>query len=335
VEYLKRLGHEARLYVGELIGQHPDVELLRNSDQHSFFLRWLYYLRFLRAAGDCDILHGHYAPPLLALKPDRSILHLHGLGIAWLPHYHLLRKRYRRATYIACAHHVRRAFLQRYPDLPEERVHVVHNGVDLERFRPLPSARDDSVFTFCFCAGWIPEKGIFELLQAVRILEARRQDFRVLIAGSAFGHYAKFRPDAEIQKLDQDVRDSARGLATVEFVGQLDQQHVASLYQSSHVGIVPSVYEDPFPLVPLEMMASGLPVIAFRTGGVVEMIEDGTDGMLVDNRDTEGLSRTMERCLADTDDVGRFAQAARQTAEVRFSWAQHAARLVEIYTQLA
>jgi glycosyltransferase involved in cell wall biosynthesis len=327
---LERCGHQADMYVSALTGEHPQVRVLRDSGWQHRLRQWSYYLRFLRCARSCEILHGHYTPALALLAPQRALIHLHGLKVCELPLYRRFPDRLRKANFLCVAHHIADKFRDRYPDLPAENVHVLYNAVDETLFAPPLMPPDSAVVNITYHSLWEEPKGVFELLQAAELLEQKRKDFRVYLVGSALFEGA----GAEQQETQRRVEEWAGRLSTVELVGPLNHPDLAVHLKRMHIGAFPSNHEDPFPLVPLEMMAAGLPVVAFDLGGPKEAIVDGQTGFLVPNKDVSALAAALER-LIDNEQLRReMAVKARRHVEQNFTWDRHIERLLEIYEQI-
>ena len=100
------------------------------------------------------------------------------------------------------------------------------------------------------------------------------------------------------------------------------------------IGLVPSTYPEPFPLVPLEMMAAGLPVITSDIGGFVEMIEQRKTGIMAPVGDAAALAREIESLLDNPQSALEMGRAARRSVEERFTWDRHVSGLLEIYSQI-
>ena len=114
-------------------------------------------------------------------------------------------------------------------------------------------------------------------------------------------------------------------------IGHIAHADLPTLLQQTDIGCVPSIYEDPFPLVPLEMMAAGLPVVAFDLGGPKEAIVDGQTGFLVPNKDVSALAAALER-LIDNEQLRReMAVKARRHVEQNFTWDRHIDQLLQVY----
>lgn len=328
---LQRRGHGAELFAPKLEGCHRSVKVIRDWGAGHPALMWKYYLDFAARSKGSDILHGHYAPPLLALEPGRSILHLHGLSISWLPYYRLFRKRYHRARYILVSEHLKAGYLETYPDLPEERLHVLPNAADTDLFKPAQEGRGEREPALAYASLWEEPKGIFDLLEAARMLKARGLKFRINLAGSPF-----FENDnvENAREVDRRVRREAEELGNVSIRGNLTHPQLAEMLRQSDIGVFPSNHPEPFGNAMVEMMASGLPVAAYRIGGAAEVLEEGRTGLLAENRDVRGLAMSLEALIRDPGRRRAMGRAARRRAVERYCWQRHVDGLLSIYDRV-
>lgn len=263
------------------------------------------------------------------LFPGKSLVHFHGLAVRELPLYRYFSSRLHRAHYVFCARHIRQTFKERYPSIPEDHLHVVYNGIDVRKFGPAQSRNSNGRTKICFYCGWHPYKGIYEVLDAARILESQRDDFEIHFGGSAFSHYMQSL--SRSKELDSRVRGRAADLKSVKFVGDILYDDLPGFLNQMDIGLAPSIHADPFPLVPLEMMACGLPVVAYDIGGARESVVDGETGYLVENKNTHRLAEAIERLLDNPTLRTEMGRTARRRVEQHFTWEKHVEELVKIY----
>jgi glycosyltransferase involved in cell wall biosynthesis len=129
-----------------------------------------------------------------------------------------------------------------------------------------------------------------------------------------------------------ESRVHARGLAeAVRFLGMRDD--VLALLSASDLFVQPSLV-DALPTSVMEAMVAGLPVVATRTGGIPEMIEDGRTGVLVAPGDPVALTGAISGLLRDPERAHRLGANARQDALDRFHPARSADRLIARYEQV-
>src|SRR5205823_11418914 len=239
---------------------------------------------------------------------------------------------------IAVSHGVRKDVLDCYPDVDPDRVHVIHNGIDPEDYRPQPSLETltrygiDPNKPFAFFNGRITrQKGLPLLLAAALMLDPAHQ--LVIVASS---------PDtpeiaAEVADLARRVREERGGLIWIDrFIPREDLIH---LHSDAAVFVCPSIYE-PFGLVILEAMACETAVVASRVGGIPELVVEGETGCLVDNdvdqpaAFTAGLAARIEELLRDPARASAMGRAGRQRVLEHFGWPAIAARTVQLYKSL-
>lgn len=231
--------------------------------------------------------------------------------------------------FLAVSNMVARQMGRDYGVAPD-RIRVVHNGVDVERFSPAKTAplragarRDLGVdapsTVFLLVAHNFALKGVRELIEAAGRVGRRRRDFWVLIAG-------KGRPGA-YQRLA-----AARGCADrVRFLGP--RPDVRALYAAADVYFHPTWY-DACSLTVLEAVGCGLPVVTTRWNGASELLTDGVDALLLDSpEDVPAMAETIEK-LFDPRLRARLAAAARSRA-LEITEDQHYRRVLAVFEEAA
>src|ERR1700680_4231103 len=239
---------------------------------------------------------------------------------------------------IAVSRGVRKDVLSCYPAVNPDRVHVIHNGIDPEIYRPQPSPETLTRFgidpnrPFALFNGRITrQKGLPLLLAAA--LKLDRQYQLVIVASS---------PDtpeiaAEVATLAGRVSSERGNLVWIDhFISREDLIH---LHSPPTVFACPSVYE-PFGLVILEAMACETPVVASRVGGIPEIVVEGETGYLVDldpgapDAFTSALAGRLEELLGNTTLAATMGKAGRERVLRHFGWQAIAAQTVQLYDRL-
>ncbi|MFC7892186.1 glycogen synthase [Streptomyces sp. NPDC057381] len=243
---------------------------------------------------------------------------------------------------IAVSGAMREDVLACYPAVAEDRVHVVHNGIDTGLYRPDPATDaldriglDRSRPYVLFVGRITRQKGVPHLLRAARAIDPAAQV--VLCAGA---------PDTP--EIDQEFRDLFAALSRaregVHWIPRmLPRPDVIQLLTHAAVFVCPSGYE-PLGIVNLEAMACGTPVVASRVGGIPEVVADGETGVLVPrdkddtgdgDRDFEaGLARALDSVLGDPEAARRMGEAGRARAVEEFGWDAVARRTVRLYEEI-
>ncbi|PWH07612.1 glycosyl transferase [Brachybacterium endophyticum] len=197
-------------------------------------------------------------------------------------------------------------------------LHVLRRGVDTAQYHP----RFASAEVREHLSGGHPEKTLLVFvgrlaaekeIQRLRPMMDRRDDVALAIVGDG-----PFR--GELERI-------FAGTSTV-FPGFLEGEALASAFASADGFVFPSVTET-LGLVILEGMASGLPVLAARSGPTMEQVTDGVDGLLFDARDEDSLDAALDR-LADAELSASIREAARAEAE-KYSWENASDDLLRLY----
>ena len=115
----------------------------------------------------------------------------------------------------------------------------------------------------------------------------------------------------------------------MRFEGFIAHERLPAALAHADLLVLPSVYEE-LGTVLLEAMQAGLPVVASRTGGIPDVIEDGANGMLVPSGDPEALARAIDRLLADRDLARRLSEEAQERAK-DYDWEVLAERILRVY----
>jgi glycosyltransferase involved in cell wall biosynthesis len=201
---------------------------------------------------------------------------------------------------------------------------VIHCGVDTGVFHPIPRVADASAPLAILSIGTLHEvKGQTHLVEACRRLAADGVPFRCTVVGEG--------PDRPA--LERQV--AAAGLTRqVEFLGQRTREEIAALIGSSDVLVAPSVptrggKREGIPVVLMEAMSAGLPVVASALSGIPELVVDGSSGLTVPPGDAAAIAAALRRLHDDPELRARLGVAARERVLAEFDVDRNAARLVE------
>ena len=240
---------------------------------------------------------------------------------------------------IAVSHGMRADILGCYPELDPARIHVVHNGIDTELYRPTPGKDAlakhgvDPDRPYVLFVGRITrQKGVPHLLRAARRFDPGVQ--LVLCAG------APDTPaiDQEFRTLVDELRQTRD--AVIWIPEMLPRPEVIQLLSHAAVFACPSVYE-PLGIVNLEAMACAAPVVASAVGGIPEVVQDGVTGRLVpyDEKDPaafeSALAEAIDSVIADPAAAAGMGGAGRERAVREFGWDAIARRTVAVYEQIS
>jgi glycosyltransferase involved in cell wall biosynthesis len=263
----------------------------------------------------------------------------HALGLPAVLHFHCMLSMPRaraflnrrllssRWTGIAVSEAVRRWSIREF-DIPPERIAVLYNGHDVDRFAsPSPAARDRIRNEFAL-ARHVPvvglvgrldvaQKGQDVMIRAMSMLRARCRDAVLLLVGDGPD---RTRCEALVHHLGVDE--------AVRFAGH--RHDIADILAAVDVAVVPSTCEEAFGFVALEAAAAGRPVVAFESGGVPEVVLHDQTGIVVPKGDTAGLSEAVARLLNDPELAKRLGGKGQRYA-ARFSLPAHVGEMMDFY----
>jgi colanic acid/amylovoran biosynthesis glycosyltransferase len=209
---------------------------------------------------------------------------------------------------------------------PVPNLHVVRCGVDLRTFRPAERTGARPGSRMITCIGTLHEvKGQRYLIEAIARLVKRGIDVRCRFVG-----------DGEDREMLDRLVDELNLRGCVEFVGQRTRSDVLSLLSSTDVLVAPSVptsggKREGLPVVLIEAMAAGVPVVASHLSGIPELVENDVTGLTVPPGDAAAIADAIARLLADPALAAGFARAGRERIEAEFDLDRNAARLSALF----
>jgi alpha-maltose-1-phosphate synthase len=220
-----------------------------------------------------------------------------------------------------------------YPQVPADRVHVIHNGIDAQQYSPDPARDvldrygiDADRPSVVFVGRVTRQKGLPVLLRAAERIDPAAQ--LVLCAGQA--DTAELQ--AEVTGLVDRLRATRSGVIWIP--GMLAKAEVIQILSHATVFVCPSEYE-PLGIVNLEAMACGSAVVASAVGGIPEVVADGETGLLVPVGDEVALAGAVNVLIRDPARAAEFGAHGRQRAVAEFSWDRIADQTAELYAELA
>ena len=236
--------------------------------------------------------------------------------------------------------------LRSYPAIDPERVRVVHNGIDLQRWQRIDEPEvvrelgiDPERPSVVFVGRITRQKGLPYLLEAAKRLPADIQ--LVLCAG------APDTPEilAEVRAGVEALQGERSGVVWIDRL--LSQHELAAVLSNATTFVCPSIYE-PLGIVNLEAMACGAPVVGTATGGIpevvadhltgrlvpIEQLQDGTGTPVDPERFIADLAATLTEVVSDPGAARLMGEAGRLRARSEFSWDSIAARTRTIYAEL-
>lgn len=281
-----------------------------------------------------DHIHAHFASHPAAAA---YVIHrLTGIPYSFTAHgsdihrdRHMLREKVARAAFVVpISTYNKQVILDECAGSFAEKLIVVHCGVDTQAFKPNGKTWDvpaQGPFSIV-CIGTLHEvKGQRYLIEACRRLAEEGVAFNCRFVGDG--------PDrAKLQALVEQ-----NGLnGCIQFLGRKTRDEIIEILHSSDVLVAPSVpssdgRKEGIPVVLMEAMASGVPVVASRLSGIPELVEDGREGLLVAPGDVSGLADALKRIACDPALQQCLSQEGRKKVEREFDLFNNAAELVQLF----
>jgi len=208
--------------------------------------------------------------------------------------------------------------------IPEDKIHVITCGVDPQRFRPAKSPKPRKGPKKMLTVARLDlHKGHDRILEALAILKDQGLTPRYLIAGAGEEEFRLRRMSQKLGLTEQVI-----------FAGFIAENQLPKVYAGADIFIMAS-REIPgrldliegFGISFLEASASGLPLIAGRSGGVPDAVRDGETGILVNPDDPREIAEALKRLLDDHDLASRLGNEGRRWTLTQMSWERVAERL--------
>ena len=261
---------------------------------------------------------------------------LRGIPFSFLCHAHdifvhaaALREKVDRAAFGMCSSRYNVRFLAETKGCDAAKLDVMRTGLDLNRFAFREDRPPSQPYRFLSVGRLVEKKGFAVFLDALALLAARGRDFRADIVGGG--------------PLDRALRDQVErlGLADrVRLAGPQPQERVRQYYAESDAFVLACLEAgnrdmDGTPIVLIEAMALGLPVISTPVSGNPELITDGVSGLFAPPGDAAALARAMERLMDEPATARGLAEQARATVESGFDLDANITRLVQAIDRAA
>ena len=206
---------------------------------------------------------------------------------------------------------------------------VIYNGVDIDYFRPVNKGKSREKLglpknrkIILSVRRLVYKNGLDTLIESVPLVAQNHPDVLFVVAGK--GPSRKLIED-RIKELGIDNN--------VKLTGFVPDNLLPVYYDAADYFVIPSASGEGLPLVLLEAMACGLPVIATTVGGTPEIIKHMKNGVLVPPRNPEAMAETMSKILSEERLGPTIGEEARRIVENRFTWEENLRQLQEIYNE--
>ena len=291
------------------------------------FAESVFLARELKKRGTTH-LHNHFAnsAATVGLLATRLLgigwsFTMHGISETDYPAGLMLGRKIEHARFVACVSWFGRAQGMRLVDAAHwDKMNVVRCGLPFDRL-PARDARTGEAQTI-ICVGRLsPEKGQAGLLRAFSNLAARHRKLQLRLVGDG--------PDRDgLEALANELGVAAN----VTFVGRLPEQDTLAEIARSDLLVLPSFMEG-LPIVLMEAMALGVPVVSSRVAGIPELVKDGETGLLFAPSNWDELEKQVERLLADKPLYAAVAERGKAKVSDEFDVRKSAAKMAELFEQ--
>jgi glycosyltransferase involved in cell wall biosynthesis len=289
-----------------------------------------FFLNGLSVARNCNLIHAHYLPSgfvgflITKLTGQKLIVTAHGSDIYMIPERGLFQKRYIRAlsnaSVIITVSHANKERLLKL-GLPRDKIIVIPNGIDLALFDTTVSTlkgHEDEVHIM-WVGRMVEVKGLEYLIHAMRIVVTRYPQSKLILIGTG-------PLKAKLERLVGDLSLDKN----ITFTGSVNHSDVPLYLKEADIFVLPSLSEG-FPVVILEAMAAGKPVVASNVRGIPDAVTDGVTGFLVEPENYEQLAEKIVYLIEHPEEGERMGKAGRKLVEERFTWAKIAEEIIRIY----
>jgi colanic acid/amylovoran biosynthesis glycosyltransferase len=286
-----------------------------------------------------QLIHAHFAEgasPALFMSNRLNlplVMHLRG-GAELMPDSELRRLPYqwpflayrrrlwqRASLFLCVSEYIREKALR--AGFPDEKLKVQYTGMNCAAFTPRLSLSEKDPNLVIYVGRIVQYKGCDYLLRAMKVVQQRRPDARLVVIGDG-----PFR--ASVEKLNRELGTQAT------FLGEQSQETIRGWLERARVFCSPSVtlesgMSEAFGNVFSESQSMGVPVVSFRHGGISETMRDGVTGLLAPERDVEQLASHLTRYLVDNAFWAQSREDGMRWVQQRFDVRSQTAKLEDLY----
>jgi glycosyltransferase involved in cell wall biosynthesis len=214
----------------------------------------------------------------------------------------------------------------------KNKVHVIYNGVDTERFKPRSNrveirrefGLDPKEKVVLFVGRLYHRKGLETLLRSIPPILREFINVKFVISGTGF------------KQKEENLRMLSKELGiedNVTFLGYVPDEKLPLLYSASDLFVLPAIYEN-FPFAILEAQASGLPVISTNVGGIPEFLVDTENGFVIEPRNPTQLTQKLLTLLQDPKLAKEMGENGRKLIKEQFDWRLITSQVIDLYHKL-
>jgi glycosyltransferase involved in cell wall biosynthesis len=317
----------------------------------------------------CDIVHvnnfSQFARIIRKYNPDvRIVLHMHCQWLTQLSEREIARRLEDVDLVLGCSDFITDGARKRFPGY-QGQFATLYNGVNIpEHDAPAPERPQDAPLRLLYVGRLSPEKGVHVLIDAFNFVAARMPNVRLDVVGppgllaynflvglsddektarlrSFYGHTLQEKIRIQLIEKEKSYLNHLRRSQTPDAASRTTYhgfiphgERMDALYRNADLFVLPSVCNEAFGMTPAEAMVFGVPSVVSRSGGVVEVIEEGVTGAIVERDDAAAMADAILRFLQNSSLRTRMRDACRTRARRLFGWPVLADQLRSIYALL-
>ena len=216
------------------------------------------------------------------------------------------------------------SYLAKYRD----KIEVIPNGVDVEKFQPKQASGNEDKSTIFFLSvldEFHKYKGLEYLLKALKIVKNKIPDVKLIVGGKGvlLDHY-------------QEMAASLGLKDNVEFAGFIPDEEIADYYSQASVFVLPSIssLQEGFGIVALEALACQTPVVTTDIVGVAHDLKQIKGGIVIPPRDTHKLADAITQILSDAQMQKEMGQRGRKLVQEKYTWKVVASSMEKVYKEI-
>lgn len=289
------------------------------------------YLAFFLKKKQCTHIHVHFAHVPTDLAMYASLLS--GIPFSFTSHANdlfergwLLKKKVERACFAVTISDYNRRFLLSQRALAEK-INVIHCGVESEKFNLRQERKIGSMIRIGTLGRMVEKKGFDDLIAACRILEDKGVSFQLELAG-----------DGPLKDRLKERADNLGIENAIHFKGALAHEAVPSWMQALDLFVLPCKVDssgdmDGIPVVLMEAMMTGVPVVSTNISGIPELVRDGETGGLAQANHPQDLAETIIRICLDEALRRRICRQAEEIVRMKFDLNRNVDRLLSLFKE--
>lgn len=211
---------------------------------------------------------------------------------------------------------------QRMQEICDRRISVVPNGIDLERFKISSDGETGgNSKNIIFVGRLYPVKGVQYLIEAMAIIHRKMPNVKLIIVGDGV---ERSRLKELVKRLDLK--------GCIQFAGQIQQERIPLFMHQANIFAISS-FSEGFPVVLLEAMAAGLPIVATNVGGIPEIVEEEVNGYLVNTKSPDEIANKIQILLQNNEMREEISANNREKAKL-YSWDKVALKVEKEYQRV-